>query len=173
MAGADVIEAAIGITLLLIVSYAVVGSIMTTAAVVSNAQMDMNRLQEERLDTNIKVTYSDYWWDGTYHEMEFRIKNTGNKKIDYTKLNIVIITKDDPPPTIFIKSVGDGEIGSSPVGTWYFEGIHQDESWTDESVNLNQWDPGEFLYGWMEMIPHPTEFHVFTPNGATGYLPVT
>ena len=173
MAGADVIEAAIGITLLLLVCYVVVGSIMTTAAVVSNAQKDMNQLQEGRLNTNIMVTYSDYWWDGTYHEMEFRIKNTGSTKIDYTKLNMVIITQDSPPPTIYINSVGNGVIESSPVGTWDFEGIHQDESWTDEIVNLNQWDPGEFLYGWMEMTPHPTEFHVFTPNGATGYLPIT
>jgi hypothetical protein len=94
-------------------------------------------------------------------------------------MNMVIITKDSPPDVIFINSVGNGEIGSSPVGTWWFDGIGQDailqdghEYWTAESVNLNQWDPGEILAGWIRMTPHPVEFHVFTPNGATGYLPV-
>jgi len=172
LAGADVIEAAIGITLLLIVSYVVLGSITTAANTVSNAQKDMISLQEERLDTNIMVTYSDYD-ELVPHQMWFRIKNTGNTKINYTELNMVIITQDLPPPTIYINNIGNGVIGSSPVGTWRFDGIHRDESDHDELVNLNEWDPGEFLYGWISMTPHPTEFHVFTPNGATDYLPVT
>jgi archaellum component FlaG (FlaF/FlaG flagellin family) len=174
MAGAYVIEAAIGITLLLMVSYVVVGSVITTATVVSNAQKDMNLIQEERLNTNIVVTYSGYSWNGTSgtHDMDFRIKNTGSTRIDYTKLGFVLIGQDVPPSAINIISTGNGLIGSSPIGTWYFEGIYGDESGGAQDVT-NVWDPGEFVYGWFSTAPHPVEFHAFTPNGATGYLPVT
>jgi len=175
MAGADVIGIAVCIILLVVLCYAVVGSIVMTSGVIINAQSDMTRLQEERSNTDILVTYS-WLWNGDPvlpadpHELEFFIKNTGSTKINYTELNMVIITKDSPPSVIFIDSVGTGEIGSSSVGTWWFEGIYRsdDLSWTTEKVNLNQWDPGEFVAGWIKMNTHPVGFYVFTPNGATG-----
>jgi len=172
MAGAIIIACAIGILLLVLVGYVLVGSTLSSADIIASAQKDTTALKEERLDTNIMVTYSNYD-ELVPHQMWFRIKNTGNTKINYTELNMVIITQDLPPPTIYINNIGNGVIGSSPVGTWRFDGIHRDESDRDELVNLNEWDPGEFLYGWVSMTPHPTEFHVFTPNGATDYLPVT
>ena len=180
MAGADVIGPAVCIILLVVVCYVVVGSIMTTSGVIFDAQQDMTRLQEERLNTDILVTYS-WLWNGDPglpadpHELEFFIKNTGSTKINYTELNMVIITKDSPPSVIFIYSTGTGEIGSSSVGTWWFEGIYQkdDLSWTKENINLDQWDPGEFVAGWIKMNTHPDGFYVFTRNGATGSLTVS
>ena len=178
MAGADVIGTAICIGLLVIVAYVVAGSILTTTGVVTTAQMDMNRLQEERLNTDILVVYCVNWdseWD-----VEFYIKNTGSTIIDPTELNMVIIT-DGSPSVIFIKSTGNGDnTGPSPVGTWVWKKeiaqavILQNpkEYWTNETFNIEQWDPGEIMAGWMKMTPHPVGFYVFTPNGATGYLPV-
>jgi flagellar protein FlaF len=177
MAGADVIEAAIGITLLVFVSYVVVGSIITTANTVTTAQKDITNLQEARLNTQIVVTYVDQWWsttNGNHHELEFRIKNTGNTKINYTKLCIIVIIQNQPY-ACFINTIGDGWNWDNPVGTWEYDGIHQDEIGTDETVNLNQWDPGEYLYGWIALTPHPYEFWAFTPNGATSslFIPTT
>jgi len=168
MAGADVIEAAIGITLLLIVSYVVLGSITTAANTVSSAKKDMTLMQEERLNTKIVVAYSKLTTnkDGQYN-IEFGIKNTGNTIIDYTQMNMVIITQGTPP-TIYINSIGDGIIGSSPVGTWWTDGIWGGgPPWPPEVVNPKQWDPGEFLYVWIKEIdPLPVGYYIFTPDGA-------
>jgi len=174
MAGVDVIGTAICIALLVIVAYVVAGSIMTTAAMVNNVQMDMTRLQEERLNTGIVVAYYNLNKDGAGdHEVEFGIKNTGNTIINYTQMNMIIITQDAQRPTIYINRIGDGRIGSSPVGTWWTDGIWGGgPPWPPEVVNPNQWDPGEFLYVWMQMTPHPLEFYVFTPNGATGQVTI-
>ena len=175
MAGADIIGTAICIGLLVIVAYVVAGSILTTTAVVTTAQMDMNRLQEERLNTDILVVYCVYW--DSESDVEFYIKNTGSTIIDPTELNMVIIT-DGSPSVIFIDRTGSGMPGT---GTWVWKNeiaqaaILKDgvEYWTVEKFNIGQWDPGEIMAGWTDTTPwHPVEFHVFTPNGATGYLPV-
>jgi hypothetical protein len=168
MAGADVIEAAIGITLLLIVSYVVLGSITTAANTVSSAKKDMTLIQEERLNTKIVVAYYNLNKDEAGdHEIEFGIENTGNTIIDYTQMNMVIITQDAQQPTIYINSIWDGPIQSSPVGTWWTDGIWAGlDPWPSEVINKGQWDPGEFLYVWMQMPPHPVGYYIFTPDGA-------
>jgi archaellin len=174
MAGADVIGTAICIALLVIVAYVVAGSIITTAGMVTTTQMDMNRLQEERLNTDIVVAYYNLNKDEAgNHEVEFGIKNTGNTIINYTQMNMIIITQDAQRPTIYINRIGDGENGSSPVGTWRTDGIWAGLwPWPPEVVNPNQWDPGEYLYVWIQTNPHPLEFYVFTPNGATGQVTI-
>jgi archaellum component FlaG (FlaF/FlaG flagellin family) len=176
MAGADLIGTAICIGLLVIVAYVVAGSIMTTAGVVTTAHMDMTRLQEERLNTDILVVYCVKW--DSESDVEFYIKNTGSTIIDPTELNMVIITDGSPSVILSIDSTGVGKPGT---GTWVWKkDIAQavilenpTEYWTVEKFNIGQWDPGEIMAGWINTTPqHPVEFHVFTPNGATGYLPV-
>jgi len=128
----------------------------------------MTLIQEERLNTKIVVAYAKLKRDDPgNHEIEFGIKNTGNTIIDYTRMNMVIITQDTPP-TIYINSIGDGKIGSSPVGTWWTDGIWRGlEPWPPEVINPNQWDPGEFLFVWIrEIVPHPVGYYIFTPDGA-------
>jgi len=105
-------------------SYIVIGSIITAADTVSTDQKDMSLVQEKRLNTKIVVAYYNLNKDGVGdHEIEFGIKNTGNTIIDYTQMNMIIITQDEQRPTIYINSIGDGLIGSSPVGTWWTDGI--------------------------------------------------
>jgi len=154
--------------LLLILSYIVIGSIITAADTVSTDQKDMSLVQEKRLNTKIVVAYYNLNKDGVGdHEIEFGIKNTGNTIIDYTQMNMIIITQDEQRPTIYINSIGDGLIGSSPVGTWWTDGIWRaGPPWQPEVINPNQWDPGEFLYVWMQMTPHPVGYYIFTPDGA-------
>ena len=174
MSGADLIGTAICIGLLIIVAYVVAGSILTTTGVVTTAQMDMNRLQEERLNTDILVVYCVKWNSET--DVEFYIKNTGSTIIDPTELNMVIIT-DGSPSVVFIDRTDGGLPGS---GSWHYKGEiaqavileNPTEYWTDEKFNIGQWDPGEIMAGWVKTTPNPVEFHVFTRNGATGSLPV-
>jgi hypothetical protein len=171
MAGAIIITSAIGILLLVLVGYVLVGSTLASGDMIASAQKDMTALREDQLNTNITVTFTGISYPG-YHDFDFYIQNTGNTIINYQKLNMVIMTQDTSP--IFINgSDAVGWIGSSTVGKWQFEGIYRDQSWNAEQFDLNQWDPGEYVYGEIGMDPHPTDLYVFTPNGATGYRTVT
>lgn len=152
MAGADVIEAAIGITLLIIVSYVVIGSIMTTAEVVSNTQKDMTLVQEERLGTAIGIVYANYH-TGT-GIMDFQIKNMGNEIINYTTLEVMGTWGTDAP--VFYK------YGNGYSGTWHCIGIDPD------TIHPKYVDPNEVLNGEIYDIglpTHPIVFGAITPNG--------
>jgi hypothetical protein len=175
VAGAIIIVSAIGILLLVLVGYVLVGSSLASGDMIASAQKDMTGLKEGQLNTNITVTYTKQTWRGgsdLYHDFDFRIQNTGNTIIDYQELNMVIMTQS--PSTVYINgSDAVGWIGSNTAGKWQFEGIYRDQSWSGELFNPNQWDPGEYVYGWIGMNPHPTDLYVFTPNGATGYSTVS
>jgi flagellar protein FlaF len=158
MAGADVIEAAIGITLLIVVSYVVIGSIMTTAEVVSNTQKDMTLLQQERLGTAIGIPAANY--RPTYvipgGRMDFQIKNTGNQIINYTTME-VIVTWGTGAPVFYT-------YGNGYSGTWHCIGINPD------TIHPKLVDSGEVLdgriYDGMGDPPgQPDAFGVVTSNG--------
>jgi hypothetical protein len=170
VAGAIIITSAIGILLLVLVGYVLVGSTLASGNMIASAQKDMTALREDQLNTNITVTYAQLGWyeSQTCHTIDLYIQNAGNTIIDYKKLNMVIMTQSSSP--VFINgSDAVGVIGSNAVGNWQFEGIYRDQNWHKELFTENQWDPDEYVYGWICMDPHPTDLYVFTPNGATGY----
>jgi hypothetical protein len=179
MAGANVIEAAIGITLLIIVSYIVIGSIMTSGEVVSNSQKDITLSQSERLATNINVSYADtYEFDSTsfnHYHVRFRIRNTGNERIDFTKMGVVIIMTTPDLPNYY-------RYGSGINYEWNLENLRIDQSCsTPEVVNPGQWDPNEYLCGNVDRVPTscgswvcpPVVFYAFTGNGVSASRYVT
>jgi len=143
LAGADVIEAAIGITLLLIVSYVVLGGITTAADKVSSAKKDMTLLQDERLGTSITV--ADYHYDiiaGPIYEIHFRALNNGNQVIrNIDQMNVVLYHGSDTPKLLIN---GSGTVGTN---TWKMIELERDSGWHIEVINPNQWDPGEYLFG--------------------------
>jgi hypothetical protein len=173
MAGADVIEAAIGITLLLIVSYVVLGSITSAADTVSNARKDITLSQTERRGTNIEVTYAHtetFVSSPDHYRVRFRVQNTGNVKIDFTKMGVVIVMYDPDRPTYY-------RFGSGNNFEWNLNYLTTDESCNTQNdvVNPNQWDPGEYLCGFVDMVYTscgswgcpPVVFYAFTGNGAS------
>jgi archaellum component FlaG (FlaF/FlaG flagellin family) len=174
MAGAILIASAIGILLMVVVGFVLVGSTLAYGDIVAAAQKDTTALSEVRQNTNIDVVYCERTSNaGGYYDVDFIIKNTGNTIIDYTKLDMVVITQG-APRTIYINQTGNGWIGSASVGSWDEYDIYQDDYWgTYEFVNIGQWDPGEYVYGWVGVNPSPTACWAFTPNGATGHLPAT
>jgi archaellum component FlaG (FlaF/FlaG flagellin family) len=151
MAGADVIGAAICITLLVLVSYVVVGSIMTTAGVVSNTQNDMALSQEQRAGTSINIIEANH--RPSSHRFDFQIQNTGNQIINYTKLEVIVTWDSDAP--VFYKN------GNGYSRTWYCLSI------TPDTTNPTYLDPGEVLVGriYDGMDVPPDGFGVVTPNG--------
>jgi archaeal flagellar protein FlaF len=78
MAVAEIIGAAIGVLLLVIVAYLLVGGTLSTAETVVTAQKDMTLLQETRMRTSIIVT--DEQPDAN-NNLNFSITNNGEEAI--------------------------------------------------------------------------------------------
>jgi archaellum component FlaG (FlaF/FlaG flagellin family) len=152
MAGADVIEAAMGFFLLVIVSYVVFGTIMTSVDTVSNAQNDMTLSHEERLGTSINITNYHYQSSG-FGEwyIHFRVLNNGNQMIhDINEMDVMLIQGSNAP---LLYTYGSGTL---PTTTWINNGLERDSARNPEVINPNQWDPGEYLYGQIEVNVLPT-----------------
>jgi flagellar protein FlaF len=91
MAVAEIIGAAIGIMLLVIVAYILVGSVLTTAEVVTNAQKDITLQQEARLRTDISFfpSSAQIFSDIQEPNLIFCLNNTGNEVIrDFTHVDV-------------------------------------------------------------------------------------
>jgi len=146
-----VIEAAIGITLLLIVSYVVIGSIITAANTVSTAQKDMTLLQEELLGTSITVANYHYDKYGeTRYGIDFRVLNNGNQVIRNINKMDVVLYHGSNTPKLYIN-------GSGTLGEYTWKWIKFESSRDiNEKINPNQWDPGEYLYGKIEVDYEPS-----------------
>jgi len=166
MAGADVIEAAIGITLVLIVSYVVLGGITTAGDMVSTARKDMTLLQEERLGTSI--TIADYHYDvigGPTYEIHFRVLNNGNQVIRNINKTEVFFYHGSDTPKLLIN--GSGTVGTN---TWTWIELDWDSVGHSEKVILNQWDPGEYLFCEIQVNYVPSDvdmLDVILANGVT------
>jgi len=171
MAGAIIITSAIGILLLLLVGYVLVGSTLSSADITATAQKDMTLLKEVQMNTNIDVADADIWWHTDHHELFFSVQNTGNDMIkDVSNMGVVIIPDSPQVPTYYKNGTGSGL-------TWKSWGFHtEQEGWSDyqweyiEVNNIGQWDPGEYLYGFIDNIPstyEPDIVYVFTANGVT------
>ena len=112
MAVAEIIGAAIGVMMLVIVAYVLVGGVLTAAEVVNNAQKDNTLQQEIRLGTDFKITTIN---QDTY-SINISIQNTGNEVIrDFSHIDIFVnnntagyqyLTIDDLPDNIRTKQLG-------------------------------------------------------------------
>lgn len=78
MAGAEVIGAAVSILCLIVVGYVLVGSILVTAEIVTDAQKDVALKIEERMRTNINITSAKVI-NSTH--IEIQLQNIGQEPI--------------------------------------------------------------------------------------------
>ena len=171
MAGAIIIACGIGILLLILVGYVLVGSILSSADITASAQKDMTALKVEQLNTNIDITYAE--WEkfdsvpNRYH-VGLVIRNTGNVKIDFKKMGVVIAMKNPDPPTYYWN-------GSGTNFELIFDRFTSDASCNYNVPNQNQWDPGAYLCGSIYNIPTsggygvypPVMLYAFTGNGVS------
>jgi archaellum component FlaG (FlaF/FlaG flagellin family) len=178
MAGAIIIACGIGILLLILAGYVIVGGTLASADIMASAHKDMTSLKVDQQNTAIDITYADaenfYSSPNRYH-VGFVIRNTGNTKIDFTKLGVVITMNGVDRPTYY-------KYGSGTNFEWKLDYFRVNSDCTgSEVVNPNQWDPGEYLCGWADGVPTscgsyvcpPDIFYAFTGNGAGDYLAVT
>ena len=175
MAGADVIGTAICIALLIIVAYVVAGSILTTSGVIFNAQNDMTKSQQRRMDTDIQILDGpppmfNVQPDSTQN-LTFHVKNTGLEIIrNFYSMDVFYVRSTDPPilykfDATSVDSWGK-RCGKENEKTWNYYYIESDD------INPSMLDPGE------EMVinicnfgssPNRYMIGVITPNGVSAF----
>ena len=128
MAVAEIIGAAIGVLLLVVVAYMLVGGTLTAAETVASAQKDLTILNEARLRTSISV--SDTAVQG--NDLNFSVTNNGNE-----------IIRDMPHMDVFSFDASNGythyaydSTGSGAAGTWYVLRFENDV------IHARELDPG-------------------------------
>ena len=154
MAVGEIIGAAIGVMLLVIVAYLLVGSVITTAEVVTNAQKDLTLQNEVRMRTSIMVNTSETSISG--QGLNFSVKNTGNEMI--SDFNHMDIYTWDGSATEYQRHTYSTTCGTD--NTWCKSTIVPD------TIHPNQLDPGEKMWVWATFTgADPTWFQVTTSNG--------
>ncbi len=156
MAVAEIIGAAVGVLLLIIVAYIVVGSTLTTAETVSNAQKNVAQLSEARLRTSIALNKTEATLSG--QGLNFSVTNNGNEMIaDFTHMDILIRNNGDPGGYQHLTY-------SSMCGmesTWCIFG-----ELVPDTIHPRQLDPGEKMWVWATFTgASPEWFQMTTGNG--------
>ncbi|MDO9539804.1 MAG: hypothetical protein Q7J09_07370 [Methanocalculus sp.] len=147
MAFANLIGAVVGIFLLLLVAYLLVGATLLTAETVMAAQRDMTEVHSTILSTSISINSAI----ATNETLSLIIKNDGNTIIDPKKMDVYTATSDS------------GHIRKD----WVQGNI------TPDGINPGLFDPGEYLNMTVDITGYnPTWVKVVTPNGiaASTYL---
>ena len=134
MAAADLIGAAVGVLLLVIVAYMLVGSTLSTAEIVTNAQKAVTLQEQTQLRTDFTITgvtgvtpvTGGYMFNCT-------INNTGKEIIsDFRHMDVVVYGDNDYQ----LCTYNPNKEGVIP-GTWTI----LDKG--TETIHLSELDPGE------------------------------
>ena len=164
MAVAEIIGAAVGVLLLIIVAYVVVGSTLTAAETVSFAQKDLTQLSETRLKTSIALNKSEANLAG--QGLNFSVVNNGNEIIrDFSHMDILLSTGAESGG--YQHMTYDSSTCGKP-GTWCIRGELE-----PDTIHPRELDPGEKMWIWATCnAGSPVWFQVSTGNGvyATTYI---
>ena len=91
------IGAAVGVILLVIVAYLLVGSVLSISQIVTSAQKSATLLEEQQLKTNIAVTNATTELDSTSGMMDINctISNTGTEVISaFSQMDVYVYDSD-------------------------------------------------------------------------------
>ena len=154
MAVAEIIGAAVGVLLLVIVAYLLVGGTLSTAETVVAAQKDITQIQEMRLRTHITI-------DSATHNataITFSITNTGDETIsDLSKIDIFSYNETRSEYIHYRYNAAK----TYAEQTWY------DTSFENDVVHASQLDPGVTMHGEAILMSgdRPYNIRIITPNG--------
>ena len=162
MAVAEIIGAAVGVLLLVVVAYLLVGGTLSTAETVVMAQKDVTLLQESRLRTSI--TISDHTFDGTM--LNFNISNTGSETVtDLPHMDVFSYNR-----TYGYSHYQYDRTRSMGEGTWYVPV----EGFENDFIHSDQLDPGVKMWVILTFsssetpeYPKPDSIQVTTGNGVS------
>jgi flagellar protein FlaF len=160
MAVAGIIAAAVGVILLIIVAYIVVGATITAAETVTSAQKDVTLQNEMRLGTAFVIT------DPTNNSSNItsNVTNTGTEIInDFNHMDVIVY--DTGSNEYQVCTYNAREPGTP--GTWYISNRYQD------FIHPFELDPGEKYQIWVATRgSSPDWFQITSGNGvyASAYL---
>jgi archaeal flagellar protein FlaF len=160
MAVAELIGAAIGVLLLVMVAYLLVGSTLSTAELVVTAQKDVTLQQEARMHTQLSVTDQK----NANSIITANVTNTGTEIIsDFNHMDVLVY---DTGLNSYQFCTYDAQ-GGSTSGTWIIANRYND------FIHPNELDPGEkFQVQVFSSGNNPKWFQFTTANGvyASGFL---
>jgi flagellar protein FlaF len=158
VAVAGIIAAAVGVMLLIVVGYVVVGATITTAETVTNAQKDVTLQNEMRLGTAIVITDPVH----SSSNITSNITNTGTEIIsDFRHMDVIVYDTGS-----YDYQVCTYDSGGNP-GTWDITNRYQD------FIHPSELDPGEkYQIRIATMGSSPSWFQITTSNGvyASAYV---
>jgi len=156
MAVAEIIGTAIGVMLLLVVAYMLVGSVLTTAEVVTTAQKDLTLLNEARLRTSISLNSSEIFANITPFVLNFSVTNTGNEIIsDFDHIDVY--TWNGSPADY--QNFKYDKYNTGTPGNW-------SKTIENDLIHPNQLDPGEKMWVTVNYFgARATWFQITTGNG--------
>jgi flagellar protein FlaF len=135
----ELIGAAIGIMLLIIVAYVVVGSVLVTTQISTSAERDVAWQNEARLNTQMVIFNKSS--DGT--NVYLSINNTGSEMIsDFSHMYIISSTNCNPEPIFYNFSTS----GNNNPGNWNISRIYAGT--LPETQHIGMLDPGEQMDIW-------------------------
>ena len=152
MAVAGIIAAAVGVMLLIVVGYVVVGATITTAETVTNAQKDVTLQNEMRLGTAIVITDPQQ----SSSNITSNVTNSGTEIIsDFRHMDVIVYDKDSGEYEVCTYDTAGGTAGTWNIADRYTEFIHP--------YSL---DPGEkYQIRIMSNGNQPKWFQITTANG--------
>lgn len=131
----ELIGAAIGIILLIIVAYVVVGSILVTSEISISAQRDVSWQNEARLNTQMIISNKNV----VTGNVSLTISNTGNEIIsDFSHMYIVSSTNCNPKPIFYNFSTNGNQ---NTWNSWNISRIYAGA--LPESQHIGMLDPGK------------------------------
>ena len=158
MAVAGIIAAAVGVMLLIVVGYVVVGATITTAETVTNAQKDVTLQNEIRLGTGIVIT--DPLQSSS--NITSNVTNSGTEIIsDFRHMDVIVY---DTGSNNYQVCTYDA---SGSPGTWDITNRYQD------FIHPSELDPGEkYQIRVATSGSSPSWFQITTGNGvyASAYV---
>lgn len=155
MAFASIISSAIGIILLIITAYVLVGGVLTTTQIAMNAQSDMTAVHMKMLGTAIEVDSTSVE-NSTPNVIYLNLLNSGSEPVDMTQVDVFL----EVPGTAPLK-IPEG----SGAGTW---------SIISPDPDIIQWRPTEVLNMSIEYGgSYPVVVHLTTGNGISAFSRIT
>lgn len=151
MAVAEIIGAAVGILLLIIVAYLVVGSTLTAAETVSNAQKDLTLQNEMRIRTAFTITDQI----NSSSIITLNVTNTGTEIIrDFNHMDVIVYDTISNDYMICTYN-SSGIAGTWDISNRYLDFIHPSELDPGEKyqIRINTWGVS------------PKWFQITTSNG--------
>jgi len=156
MAVAEIIGAAIGVLLLVIVAYILVGGTLSAAEIVANAQKDLTLQNEARIRTNIELSGIS----NTTTSLTFSVKNTGSETIsDFSHMDLYTYT---PTQGYVYNSYDSCHTCTPSDGHWTVQ-----YPFENDYVHPNELDPDETMKILVTFTSGniPKRFLISTSNG--------